>query len=87
MCGLEPGHAKPPVFREIDHYWRMVHEIHEAIGKLKYPHLLAFVKCILSLSHSKIVPERGFSVNKILLDSHGFNLRGHDNPIKTVTLI
>ena len=42
--GSEPSYAKPPVFRQIDHYSRKNGEICEDIRKLKYPHLLAFVK-------------------------------------------
>ena len=42
-------------------------------GKLKYQQLVALVQCILSLSHGNAVPERGFSLNKNLLDVHGFS--------------
>ena len=38
---------------------------------MKYPQLLALVKAVLSLTHGNSVPERGFSINKIMLDAHG----------------
>ena len=37
----------------------------------KYVQLFALVKCVLSLLRGNAVPERGFSINKKLLDSHG----------------
>ena len=40
-------------------------------GLLKYPQLLALVKCVLSISHANIILERGFSINKYLLSIHG----------------
>ena len=32
------------------------------------------MKCVLSLSHGNAVPERGFSMNKIMLESHGYTI-------------
>ena len=32
------------------------------------------MKCVLSLSHRNAVPERGFSMNKIMLKSHGYTI-------------
>ena len=40
----------------------------------KYPWLFALMKCVLSLSHRNAVPERGFSMNKIMLKSHGYTI-------------
>ena len=40
-------------------------------GQLKYPQLLALVKCVLSISHGNSIPEQGFSINKYLLSIHG----------------
>ena len=42
---------------------------------MKYPQLLPLVKCVLSLSHGNSVLERGFSINKILLDAHGHSIK------------
>ena len=36
---------------------------------------------MLSLSHGDAVPERGFSINKILLDAHGPNI-GEDKIVQ-----
>ena len=40
-------------------------------GQSKYVELFALVNCVVSLSHGNAVPERGFSINKKLLDSRG----------------
>ena len=32
------------------------------------------MNCVLSLSHRNLVPERGFSMNKIMLKSHGYTI-------------
>ena len=37
-----------------------------------YPQLVKLTQCVLSLSHWNSSPERGFSVNKRLLDVHGY---------------
>ena len=44
-------------------------------GSYKYPQLVALIKCVLSLRHGNAVPERGFSINKILLESHGYTIQ------------
>ena len=41
---------------------------------MKYPQLHTLVKCVLSLSHGNAVPERGFSINKLFLESHGYSI-------------
>ena len=35
-----------------------------------------FVKCVFSLSHANNVPERGFVINELLLESHGYTMEG-----------
>ena len=57
MCDLGLSYANPNVFRRLDHYQRKVSKILKDIEKHKYSH-----------SHGKGVPERGFSVKKILLE-------------------
>ena len=44
-------------------------------GVLKYPQLYALVKTVLSLSHGNACPERGFSINKQMLESHGYVMK------------
>ena len=40
-------------------------------GTFKYARLFLLVKLVLSISHGNSVPERGFSINKYLLQVHG----------------
>lgn len=61
-------------FVRIDHYWSRVFRIEDENGKQKYPQLEALVKCILTLSHGNAGPEKGFSINKAILQSHGSSL-------------
>ena len=59
---------------KIDEFWQKVGSIKEKDGSSRYPQLFALIKCVLSLSHGNAVPERGFSVNKIMLESHGYTI-------------
>ena len=43
-------------------------------GALKYPQLFALVKWVLSVSHDNSTPERGFSNNKIMLETHRYTI-------------
>ena len=60
-------------FIRIDEYWLKVilAFIDESTGKSKYNVLFNFVMCVLLLSHGNSDPERGFSINKFLLDTYG----------------
>lgn len=58
----------------IDEYWHKIGSLTNDDGSSKYPQLFALVKCCLSLSHGNATPERGFSVNKNILESHGSSL-------------
>ena len=44
-------------------------------GNLKYPKLYALVQAILPLSHGNAYPEQGFSINKQLLQNHGYVIK------------
>ena len=44
-------------------------------GKQKYPYLVSFYKCILSLSHGNSAPEDGFSINKRIIDVRGNSIQ------------
>ena len=37
-------------------------------GAPKYTQLVPLVKCVVSLSHGDSIPERRFSINKLMLD-------------------
>ena len=60
------------VFRRIDNYWTDVsHIADETTSKPKYGKLSKLTFCILVLPHGNAEPERGFSINKLMLQIHG----------------
>ena len=74
ICMIEP--VTSPIKGQIrmDEYWHKVSKMTDATGLLKYPQLAALIKCVLSLSHGNAVPERGFSINKIMMEAHGYTI-------------
>ena len=63
------------VFRRIDSYWRDVSLItDDGTGKPKYGKLAKLAMCIFVLPHGNAEPERGFSINKLILGTHGTSL-------------
>ena len=48
------------------------------VEKPKYHNVWVSVKRILVLSHRNADPERGFSINKRLIDIHGYNIQEKD---------
>ena len=74
--GLQQKEIKNSRFKRIDHFWSKVSEIIDDNGHKKYPQLFNRVKCVFSLSHANSVPERGFLINKLLLKSHGYTMKG-----------
>ena len=75
ICKLAPVVKKTSKYVRIDSYWSKIGKMLNESGNLKYPQLFQLVKVVLSLSHGNSVPERGFSINKILLDAHGTSLK------------
>ena len=76
MCGLYTDVEVPSSkFVRVDQYWRTIGEMTNESGALKYPQLFSLAKTILSLSHGNAVPERGFSINKYILSTHGNSLK------------
>ena len=59
-------------FCSVDEFWQKVGTMEDSDGSLKYPQLFALKKYVVSLSHGSAVPERDFSMNKIILESHGY---------------
>ena len=55
----------------IDRYWAKVSAVVDDNGNKKFDQLFALVRCVLSVSHGNAFPERGFSINKFLLERHG----------------
>ena len=45
----------------MDHYWRKIELMKNAVGDLKYPLIIKVVKAALSLAHGNTAVERGFS--------------------------
>ena len=45
----------------VDHYWRKIELMKNAVGDLKYPLIIKVVKATLSLAHGNAEVERGFS--------------------------
>ena len=43
-------------------------------GKPKYSFLVSLFKLVLSVSHGNSAPKNGFSINKAMLDIHGYSL-------------
>ena len=58
----------------MDEFWQKVGTMSDSDGSLKCPQLFALMKCVLSLYHSNSVPGRRFSMNKIMLKSHGYSI-------------
>ena len=85
-CGIDPP-VQPAwsKYRRIDEFWAKVEEIVDDFGAKKYPQLVTLVKCVLSLSHGNATPERGFSINKILLAIHGY--RTYEDTIVALRLV
>ena len=75
-CGLQQKEIRNSRCKRNDHFWSKVGEIIDNNGRKKYPQLFNLVKCVFSLSHANSVPERGFSINKLLLESHGYSMEG-----------
>ena len=49
-------------------------KLNSSDGQPKYPSLVSLFKLVLSISHGNSAPENGFSINKAMLDIHGYSL-------------
>ena len=70
-CGLQPACKQSTLCKRVDSFWSKIGSLTDKHGNLKYPKLYALVHAILSLDHGNAFPERGFLINKQLLQSHG----------------
>ena len=61
-------------YKRIDHYRGQISYLRNDKGGLKCPQLLALVKCVLSVSHGNSTLEHGFSINKMMLETHGYTI-------------
>ena len=57
-------------------FWIKVGQLKDVDGNLQYPCLSKMALCVLLLPHGNADPERGFSINKKMLENHGTNLDG-----------
>ena len=52
----------------IDEYWRELFVLKNPLKKLKYEKLSTLIKTVFTLPHGNSDPERGFSINKAMVD-------------------
>ena len=72
-------------YKRIDHYWRQINRLRDDKGALKYPELFTLVKCVLSVSHGNSTPEHGFSINKIMLETHEYTI--YEDTVVTLRIV
>ena len=72
MHGLKCHASETKV--DVESYWRKVMLLVDEDGKQKYVNLARLALQILLLPHGNADPERGFSVNKRLLEKHSNNI-------------
>ena len=68
------------VLKRLDEYWVKICELLDENWNKKYSELWQLVKCVMLISHGNADPERGFSINKHMLNIHGYSL-GEDTII------
>ena len=86
VAGIEEHSVEETKFRRIDDYWLDVSKMcDESTGKPKYLNLWKLIQCILVLPHGNTDPERGFSINKYVLQVHGLQIK--EDTIEAVRLV
>ena len=81
-CVLMPVQQNNSCYKHIDHYWTKVSGIVNENGLKR---LFCLVKCIMSLNHGNASPERGFSINKLMLECYGYTME--KNTISALRLV
>ena len=77
IAGIEEVDQEEDKFRQIDLYWNDISRIQdENTCKLKYEKLSKLALGIFVIPIANPAPERGFSINKIMLQIHGSSLDG-----------
>jgi len=61
----------------VDEYWSQVAKQKDGLGNPKYINLMLVVKAVLCVSHGQADVERGFSLNKHIVDETRVNLKQH----------
>ena len=59
---------------DVEAYWNKVSSLFNEDRNPRYCHLSKLALAILLLPHVNVDPERGFSVNKMVLEKHGNNI-------------
>ena len=72
-------------YERIDHYWRQICRLRDDKGALKYLQFLSLVKCVLSVSHGNSTPDLGFSISKIMLETHEYTI--YEDTIVTLRIV
>ena len=67
-CGLKPTQLPS----SYNHFWSKIGALQNEHGVVNYPQLFSLIRIVLSLSHGYAYPEQGFSMNKQLVESHGY---------------
>ena len=70
--------------KPIDEYWRKVSLMTNEQGVLKYPTISSVLKSVLVLSHGNSDPERGFSINKAMLNIYGDRIQGDIQALRLI---
>ncbi|CAH0555059.1 unnamed protein product [Brassicogethes aeneus] len=55
-------------FKRLDEYWDKVRSIKDIVGQYKYTQLALMARIVLTISHGNANAERGFSLNKYILN-------------------
>ena len=77
LAGLDYYEKKDIMASAIDYdqYWLKVKDLKNEDGKCKFHYLSTLAFIALSLPHGNADPERGFSINKHLIERHGPNIQ------------
>ena len=70
--GLQATANSKSIYKRLDCFWSHIGKTRNDQGFLKYVQLFVLVECVLFLSHGNSTPERGFAVNKQILEAHGY---------------
>lgn len=66
----------------IDKYWREIFTVSNNLKKLKYENLTKLIKTVFILPHGNSDPERGFSINKAMI-----NINHNEDTIVSLRLV
>ena len=73
MAGVDHISKELPTC-DMEKFVLYLQKLNSSDGQPKYPFLVSLFKLVLSISHGNSAPENGFSINKAMLDIHGYSL-------------